>query len=115
MIHSRKSGLALARVAAGVTLLIVGMFIGRAANVPLPFLAAPAPRITKAEFKRLQYGMDYSDAVQIVGEPGDRKYAYIRGGVAQKQEIEWKNADGSWGSIVLKEGRIAEKWPYGLK
>lgn len=86
-------------------------------NLPV-FTARPTappqrPQINRAQYNRIQVGMELLEVEQIIGAPGRLIYDNP-GGVIPTQLYSWKNPDGSNAIIELQSGKVASKNQAGL-
>jgi uncharacterized membrane protein YeaQ/YmgE (transglycosylase-associated protein family) len=70
--------------------------------------------VTMAEFNRLQTGMTYSQAQQVIGSAGEEiSRSELVGTVTVM--YAWKNADGSNMNAMFQDGGLITKAQFGLR
>lgn len=83
------------------------------ASIPsLPFQSEPT--VTMDEFNRLQTGMSYQQAVQIIGAPGEEMSRSDIAGITTVM-YGWKNIDASNMNAMFQNGGLVQKAQFGLK
>jgi hypothetical protein len=66
----------------------------------------PRPRVTKANFDRVEKGMTVAEVEGIFGQSGE--LLIIEGDPREEGKIWWAD-DGSWARVGIDEGRVTEK------
>lgn len=77
-------------------------------------LRALEPTVTMAEFSRLQTGMTYQQAVEIIGAAGEEMSRSDLAGYTTVM-YGWKNADGSNMNAMFQNGGLVNKAQFGLR
>jgi len=72
------------------------------------------PTVTMAEFSRLQTGMTYQQAVEIIGTAGEEMSRSDLAGYTTVM-YGWKNADGSNMNAMFQNGGLINKAQFGLR
>ena len=70
-------------------------------------------RITAEEYARLYDGMSYSEAVSVIGEPGEETSRTDMAGYVTVA-YSWKNYDGSNAIVMFQNNKLVSKAQYGL-
>jgi hypothetical protein len=75
---------------------------------------AVEPTVTIAEFNKLQSGMTYQQAVEIIGAAGEEM---SRSDIAGYTTVmyAWKNGDGSNMNAMFQNGELINKAQFGLR
>ncbi len=73
-----------------------------------------SPRVTLANFERVQIGMTYDEVAAVFGGPGVRT-AQIKVGGEWLEFYSWKDIGDGHATIVFKNGRVSEKNQNGLR
>jgi len=79
----------------------------------MPQSIGPGPVATKAEFDRLQEGITYEQAVQIIGAPGEVQSSSDLAGIKTVM-YGWANANGSNMNAMFQNGALIQKAQFGL-
>ena len=70
-------------------------------------------RITAEEYARLYDGMSYSQAVAVIGEPGEETSRTDMAGYVTVA-YSWKNYDGSNAIVMFQNDKLVSKAQFGL-
>lgn len=70
--------------------------------------------VTMANFNRLQKGMTYAQAVQILGKEGKQE-SVMEGGGIKIVMYKWDADDGATMSAFFEDGKLDTKFQFGLK
>ena len=70
-------------------------------------------RITAEEYAQLYDGMSYSQAVAVIGEPGEETSRTDMAGYVTVA-YSWKNYDGSNAIIMFQNNKLVSKAQFGL-
>jgi hypothetical protein len=73
-----------------------------------------SPRVTLANYERVQTGMTYDEVAAVFGGPGVRT-AQIKVGGEWLEFYTWKDVGDGHATIVFKNGRVSDKSQNGLR
>ena len=76
--------------------------------------AAPTAGVTMANFNRLEKGMTYAQAVQILGKEGKRESVMEAGGM-KIEMYKWDGEEEATMSVFFKDGKLDTKFQFDLK
>jgi hypothetical protein len=100
-----------------VVTLAAGIFLAGVFNVDdiIEVAQGPgSPRVTRANFERVQISMTYDEVAVIFGGPGVRT-AQIKVGGEWLEFYSWKDIGDGHATIVFKNGLVSEKNEKGLR
>lgn len=107
-----------------VLLGVIGTFAGSGGkNPPLPTASggaaetsapASAPGVTMAQYNRLENGMSYAEASEILGSPGTEMSSSDLGGIKTTMYMWEGTSPGANMNAMFQNGKLIQKSQFGL-